>query len=345
MIEHQYPPPLQPGDKIAVISAGAGLPGVLPLPFDLGLERLRAFGLEPVEYPTTRVMGSDPRDRARDVNAAFADPDIKGVIASIGGDDQITVTGHLDAGVIAANPKRFFGYSDNTNLLDFVWRQGIVAFHGGSVMVEFGRPMAMHPVSESSLRAAMFSTGEFTLTEPETYNDVSRDWADPGTFELEPHSEAAEPWQWHHADRVVEGVTWGGCLEILEMMLAAGRVDDGAFGDGGVLLVETSEEMPEAEHVYRMMRNIGERGLLARFDAVLHGRARAWSFEAPNDVEAKRVYQAEQAEAVLRAVGQYRPGALVVSGVDFGHTDPQLVLPYGGRVRVDGPARTITATY
>jgi len=345
MLDHRYPPPLSPGDKIAVLSCSSGLPAILPLPFDLGLERLRAFGLEPVEYPTTRVFGADARDRARDVNAAFADPDIKGIIASIGGDDQVTVIGHLDAGVIAANPKRFFGYSDNTNLLDFLWRQGVVAFHGGSVMVEFGRPIGMHPAGEASLRAAMFAPGAFTLTETGAYNDVNRDWADPQTFVLEPHSEPAPVWEWHHADRVVEGVTWGGCVEVLDMVVAAGRVDDAAFGDGGVLLLETSEEMPPAEMVFRSVRSMGERGLLDRFDALLLGRAKAWSFEARNDVDVKRAYQAEQAEAVLRAVSAYRPGMLAVTGVDFGHTDPQFVLPYGGRVRVDGPARTITATY
>ncbi|MET7382958.1 hypothetical protein ABZT08_29865 [Streptomyces sp. NPDC005526] len=29
----------------------------------------------------------------------------------------------------------------------------------------------------------------------------------------------------------------------------------------------------------------------------------------------------------------------------LGHTDPQLVIPYGGLVRVDGPARRITVHY
>jgi muramoyltetrapeptide carboxypeptidase LdcA involved in peptidoglycan recycling len=65
--------------------------------YELGLRRLREeFGLEPVEYPTTRVLGADPRDRARDLTAAFADPSITAVLATIGGDDQITVTPYLD---------------------------------------------------------------------------------------------------------------------------------------------------------------------------------------------------------------------------------------------------------
>jgi muramoyltetrapeptide carboxypeptidase LdcA involved in peptidoglycan recycling len=36
---------------------------------------------------------------------------------------------------------------------------------------------------------------------------------------------------------------------------------------------------------------------------------------------------------------------MVVAGVDFGHTSPQWVLPYGGTLTVDGPARRIVARY
>jgi muramoyltetrapeptide carboxypeptidase LdcA involved in peptidoglycan recycling len=75
------------------------------------------------------------------------------------------------------------------------------------------------------------------------------------------------------------------------------------------------------------------------------GRVKAWSFEkplAPADRDAHRV---RQRAAVLRAFGEYAPDTLIVFDVDLGHTDPQLVIPYGGHVRVDGPARAITVTY
>ncbi len=48
---------------------------------------------------------------------------------------------------------------------------------------------------------------------------------------------------------------------------------------------------------------------------------------------------------MLRALAQYAPQTMAVFDVDLGHTDPQLVIPYGGMVRVDGPARRITVTY
>lgn len=165
MTAPRYPAKPRPGDRIAVVSASSGLPGLFPQPYELGLSRLREdFGLRPVEYPTTRKMGSSPEARAADLHAAFADPEIKAVIASIGGDDQITVLPHLDPALLRANPKPFFGYSDNTNLLLFLRDLGIVGYHGGSVMVELGRPGAMHPLTERSLRAALFTSGEYELT-------------------------------------------------------------------------------------------------------------------------------------------------------------------------------------
>ncbi|MGI3203793.1 S66 family peptidase [Streptomyces sp. GLT-R25] len=343
-----YPPKPVPGDRVAVISPSAGLPGILPLPYELGLERLRKeYGLEPVEYPATRRMGSTPRERADDIHAAFADPDVRAVMASIGGDDQITVLPLLDRELIRANPKPFFGYSDNTNLLAHLWNTGIVGYHGASVMGELGRPGAMDPLTAESVRAALFTSGEYELRPAERWRDVDRDWADPATFASEPETRPGTGWTWVNADRVVEGRSWGGCLEILAWLLMADREipRDLSVHDGGVLFLETSEELPSGEEVFRVLRNMGERGLLRRFSALLMGRAKTWSFEHPNSPQEGARYAAEQREAVLRAMGAYAPDTTIVFDVDLGHTDPQIVIPYGGVIRVDGPARRITVTY
>ncbi|MFD9124012.1 S66 peptidase family protein [Kitasatospora sp. NPDC059571] len=347
MTSHVYPPKPRPGDRVAVLSPSAGLPEVFPLPFDLGLRRLvEDFGLKPVEYPTTRRMGCTPQERAADINAAFADPGIRAVIASIGGDDQITVLPHLDAELIRADPKPFFGYSDNTNLLAYLWNLGTVGYHGGSVMVQFGRPGAMHPATAGSLRAALLGSGPYELTEPAAFTDVERDWEDPAALDAEPELEPAGGWTWHRADRVVEGAGWGGSLEVLGWLMMADRaVRSPEEYEGCVLFLETSEELPSADVVYRTLRNMGERGLLARFPALLMGRAKAWSFGSPKRPEERAAHRAAQREAVLRALAAYAPDTMAVFDVDLGHTDPQVVLPYGGRIRVDGPARRITVTY
>ncbi len=145
---------------------------------------------------------------------------------------------------------------------------------------------------------------------------------------------------------MVTGPAWGGNLEILHWNLAANRwIRPPADYAGCVLLLETSEEMPPAVEVYRMLRNMGERGLLGQFPAVLVGTAKGTSLADPRPPEDRQRYRDEQRDAVLRALADYHPGAMVVFGVDFGHTDPQWVLPYGGGMTVDGPGRRIVASY
>jgi len=103
--------------------------------------------------------------------------------------------------------------------------------------------------------------------------------------------------------------------------------------------------MPPATEVFRMLRNMGERGLLGGFPAVVVGRPQAWSFGRPPGDDERAAYASEQREAILQALDRYAPGAMAVFDVDIGHTGPQWVVPYGGTMRIDGPARTIHVQY
>jgi muramoyltetrapeptide carboxypeptidase LdcA involved in peptidoglycan recycling len=75
------------------------------------------------------------------------------------------------------------------------------------------------------------------------------------------------------------------------------------------------------------------------------GRAKAWDISRHTTLAQREVYAADQRTAVSRAMAAYNPSATIVFDVDFGHTDPQLILPYGGLARIDGPSRTISVHY
>ena len=133
---------------------------------------------------------------------------------------------------------------------------------------------------------------------------------------------------------------------MLHWILAVGRSIRPAEDYAGcILLIETSEEMPPATEVFRMLRNMGERGLLGGFPAVVVGRPQAWYFGRPTGDDERAAYATEQREAILHALDRYAPGAMAVFDVDIGHTGPQWVVPYGGTMRIDGPARTIHVQY
>jgi muramoyltetrapeptide carboxypeptidase LdcA involved in peptidoglycan recycling len=341
------PPVLQPGDKVAVLSPSWAGPGVFPAVQELGLRRLREhLQLEPVEYPTTRKVGATPQERAADVHAAFADPEISAVMASIGGSDQLKVLRYLDPLVLQANPKTFLGYSDNTNLLVYLWNLGITGFYGGSTMVHLGRPGRLHPATLESMRRALFEPGEAQLSPVAEMTDESPNWADPAALEVEMPMRPGPGWTWAGEQRSVTGPTWGGCLEILDMHLRAGTylLAPEAYA-GCVLLLETSEEMPGAEYVYRTLMGMGERGMLGQFAAVAVATPKAWDREVGQSVAERTRFAQDQRAAIRRALDEYNPDAPTVFGLDFGHTDPQVVIPYGGSMTVDGISRTVTVTY
>lgn len=341
-----YPDKPRPGDRVAVLSPGAALPAMFPHPFELGLRRLEErYEVRAVEFPTTRKWGSSPQERAADLHAAFADPDITAILTSIGGDDQIKVLKHLDADLIRANPKPFFGLSDNTNLHTYLFNLGIVSFYGGTVMTMLGRDGAMNQHSAESFEKAFFDGGWYDLRAAEAFTDMNRDWADPANLEHEPEMLPGTGWVWAGGERSVEGRLWGGCLEIIDFNVRAATLLDDAAYDGCVLYLETSEELPTAQYVGEVLMCLGERGLLQRFSGLLMGRARAWQFGTADDPEFRQSYVQAQREAVLGAFAEYSPDVPIVLDVDFGHTDPQLVIPNGGDCRIDPVAQSVSVRY
>ena len=335
------------GDKVAVLSPSFAAPAVAPEVHEQAMQRLEELtGLVPVEYPTTRRLGASARDRAADLNAAFADPEIRAVLATIGGEDQITVVPHLDADLVRADPKLFLGYSDNTNLLNWLWTHGVAGFYGGSTQVQLGPGPAADEVHATSLRAALLTGGRVELTEPGESEDIGKDWQDPAALTEYGDREPTEPWTWAGPARSVTGPTWGGCAEVVQWMLTAGRFPaDPAVLNGGVLLLETSEELIPARELGWMMRALGERGLLAAVDAVLVARPPTSSFDVRPTPDERAARRAEQREVAIETVYRYNPDAVIVVGVPFGHTRPQWILPYGGDVTVDGASQTVWADY
>jgi muramoyltetrapeptide carboxypeptidase LdcA involved in peptidoglycan recycling len=342
-----HPPKARPGDHIAVLSPSFAAPGAFPEVHEQAMRRLQEVtGLIPVEYPTTRQVGATPQARAADVNAAFADPQIRGILASIGGDDQITVIPHLDADLARADPKPFLGTSDNTNLHQWLWANGVASFYGGSSQVHLGPGPAVDDIHARSLRAALLTGERLEITEPGESQDIGLDWADPRALVSYGERTATGPWSWHGPARSVTGPAWGGCIEVLEWVLTAGRFPFPAdVLRGGVLLIETSEELLPARNVGRIVRSLGERGILRAVDAVLVARPPVSDFTRQPSAADRDRLRAEQRDAVVEQVHHYHPDAVVCVGVPFGHTRPQWILPHGGRITVDGAARQIFADY
>lgn len=305
-----------------------------------------ATGLIPVEYPTTRRLWAEAKARASDITAAFADPTIRAVLATIGGDDQVTVIPHIDTAVLAANPKPFLGYSDNSNLHNLLWSLGVPSFYGGSTQVHLGAGPHIDDIHLRSLRAALLDGGTLDLTDPGESEDFGRSWEDPRALTEFGSRELTEPWTWSGPSTAVSGRSWGGCIEVLDQIALAARMPTNEDLVGTILLLETSEETPSADQVKRWVRSLGERGVLNAVAGVLVARPPVSALHSPVPAAAERMrLRAAQRDTIIEQVTAYNASAVICVGVPFGHTRPQWIVPHGGTITLDSARRTVTADY
>lgn len=127
-----YPQALQPGDTLAILSpAGPSSKEQ----FEQGMAYLESQGFRPRLMPNAQkrqgyLAGSDA-DRLSDLHAAFADPDIHGILAARGGYGCMRLLPSIDWDLIRANPKILIGFSDLTSLLLPIYqRTRLIGFHG-----------------------------------------------------------------------------------------------------------------------------------------------------------------------------------------------------------------------
>ncbi|QOQ38524.1 S66 family peptidase [Trueperella pecoris] len=340
------PKTINPGDKVALLSPAWAAPAYFPEIHAQAVERLeRLLDVEVIEYPTTRKMNASLEERAADVNAAFADPSIRAILTSVGGDDQIRLTRLLDPALPQADPKPFFGYSDNTNILNWLWINGVSAYHGGATQVHFGPGPLVDAEHLVTLRAALFGWGDTLMPTTTDSQDFGFDWSMPEALTEDSPRGPALPVEFLGSDDAVTGHTWGGCLEVLDQLAIADRLPPAADLEGAILILETSELIPPADTVGRWIRAFGERGYLDAAAGLIFARPVVDDRDAPAPAEALRSRHDSYTEYLLANLSLYRRDLPVCLNLPFGHTRPQLILPYGGEVTLDPVAETVTAHF
>lgn len=341
------PPSLKPGDKVAIISPSSGLAHLFPLVYEQGCKRIKeVFGLDPIEFSTARqtpdYLSQNPKARAEDINDAFKDPSIKAIIATIGGNDQIRILPYLDKKVISANPKIFMGYSDCTNLHLFLWNLGLESYYGGAVMTQFAMGGGMQEYTINGIKKALFNPPIGKIFAAPEWSDADLDWGDPQNLNKKRPMYPSKEWEWHNSQNgIIKGRLWGGCLEVLDLHLSVkhylpkfDQLDD------TILFVETSEEMPSEGFVYRFFAALAELGILKRFKTVLMAYPKA-QFCGNQPPEGREAFIVNQQNAVKSALRDYNSNIPVVFNMNFGHTDPQIIIPNGGMATIDFEQKTI----
>ncbi|HWU19227.1 MAG TPA: S66 peptidase family protein [Devosia sp.] len=330
----QKPKMLASGDRIATVSPSWGGPGTFPQRYAAGKRQLEAeFGLTVVEMAHTLAdagwIAANPQARAQDLMAAFADPSIAGIFCTIGGEDSIRLLPYLDLEVIRANPKVFLGFSDTTSLHLACYAAGLTSFYGPSIMAGFAENGSMHHYSVDGVRRVLFNTEPPGLVPLNTEGwTVERlEWSDPALQDQRRQMQPADAPRVLQGTGIAEGHLLGGCAEVLEMVKGTAWWPGLDAWRGAILFLETSEEAPPPGFFRYWLRNYAAQGILGVLSGIILARP---------DPKGDPHYRAKLERMLTTILAETGLSGLpVLSGLDFGHTQPMLTLPYGARARID----------
>jgi muramoyltetrapeptide carboxypeptidase LdcA involved in peptidoglycan recycling len=325
------PKKLQPGDKVATVSlswGGAGDENIL-WRYQQGKERLeQVFGLQVVEMENTlkgtAYIYEHPEKRAEDLMKAFADPEIKAIIACIGGIESIRMLPYIDFEVIRNNPKIFLGYSDSTTTHLICYKAGISSIYGPTLLMDFAENMAMDDYTVEYIKKTLFTEDPVGVIPP------AKEWTSERLPWLIENKNTArnkklnKGYELLQGKGTVRGRLLGGCIEVFDMLRGTELFPEPSDFDHAILFLETSEDKPPVWFVEVALRIYGINGILGRLRGILLGK--------PQDEE----YYNEYNEVIKQVLAEFhREDLPVLVNMNFGHTEPKICLPYGALAEID----------
>ena len=323
------PAKLKRGDTIATISPSwgcAGAPRVL-WKYRLGCERLRELGLNVVAAPNslrgTTYLRENPQARAEDLMWAFENPDVRAIIANIGGNDSFRLLPFLKPDVILKNPKILCGYSDVLTLHLYCYGLGLQTFYGPNLLTSIAGEQ-WHPYTKHWFEKTFFEhapIGRVVPSENWSYspeNHTNKEYkktyiSNPGYTFVQGRGRA-------------RGKLFGGHGDLLTLTMPDGtsmvRLE---YFEDAVLFFEDIPEFCDVAYMAGFFDRLGELGYLQRLRAVIIGKMRTNQDFQP--------YADRLREIISAKYG--RPDLPVLADLNFGHTSPSFILPYGAEAEVD----------
>lgn len=297
-MDYRCAAPLNPGDTIAVVAPSAAL---AEDDAAQGIALLKELGYnvtagKSVSAHDGYLAGSDEL-RAADINAAFADDNVKAIMCLRGGYGATRILPLLDYDLIAAHPKIFIGFSDITALHTvFLQRCHFRPIHGTMVM--------------SLARNASDYTKE----------ELRRGLADPYAPRILPSAPE------HHPETIVPGTATGPLFGGNLMLLSVTAGTPYALSsDGGILCLE--EVWEDAYSLDRMLCHIEQAGIIDGVKGIAFGE-----FYRCNPTEGSEYEWT--VDEVIRSYAK-KWGKPAVMGLSFGHGADNAWLPLGQTVRLE----------
>ncbi len=311
---------------IGIVSPSAPTASSCPRRFDRAVSELEEIGFQVKvgEYAKkeTGFTAGSPSERSKDLLEMFLDPQVDIIMPTIGGYNSNDLLLNFDFEKIQREDTLFVGYSDNTILLHSLWvKSSVRTIHGPMLLPQFGELGGVHDFTKENFLQVITSIGS-----NESVNlPVSNEWTDE-YLAWDKEDNRARNYRNNDGWSVIqEGCASG--------VLVAGNLNTLITLTGTEFFVDEDELVLFLEDVADQKPACIKRNLVhlrlscsSQISAIVLGRF-------PSSVGVKHILDGMMQEIF--------PNIPIISGVDFGHTDPVLSLPIESEVEVDTSAPRI----
>jgi muramoyltetrapeptide carboxypeptidase len=305
------PAKLHRGDEVRVVSPAVSL-GFIPEDQQLtARERLEALGLRLSFSTNAEVMdrfdSSPVQARVSDLHEAFTDPEVKGILTTLGGYNSNGLLGYLDYDLIRANPKIFCGFSDITALATAIYAWTGLVTYSGPHFTTFGMKRGIDYTKEYFERCLMREEPFEVLPADHWSDDLWYEDQEDRDFVPNPGCEVMYEGE-------AEGRLLGGNLGTLCLLFGTAYMPN---LEGSILLLEDDEET-DPVHFDRKLQALIHQSGFEGVRGLVFGK-----FQRASNVDQDTLTAIVESKRELA-------GLPIVAGASFGHTTPQFTFPIGG---------------
>ncbi len=325
-----FPKALAPGDTIEIVAPAKYLDKER---IELAQKRLEEMGFKVLIprnlFRKKGFLGGSDEERAAELNAAFADPQVNAVMPGTGGYGTTRIVDKLDYDVIRRNPKILIGFSDITALhIAIHQKTGLVTFHSPLPEWGLGNEENLSPYAAKwfwrAILANSYRTGSVQLLHG--YTIYTHPSEGPKSEDAKLFEEVPRPVTMHVGK--THGRLIGGNVSVLHALMGTPYEIQ---TDGKILFLEDVGEAP-----YRVDRMLSTLRLAGKFDhvaGVILGQFTARKEEAKWDDD-------ESIDDVLKEYFA-NLNVPVLANFPLGHVRYNATLPVGAMAELDAEEQTL----
>ncbi len=345
------PKALVKGDVVATVSLSWGGANTFHSRYLQGIQQFKeTFEVKMVEAPNSVKSAGElydnPQMRLDDLMWAFKNPEVKAVLCNIGGDDTIRLLRFMNDEhfeIIRNNPKIFLGMSDTTINHLMCYKAGLSSFYSACTMFGYAENGGIPDYMIENTKKTLFDNNEIgIIPESDEFIVEISDW---GKEPFIRKREKAPGWRYIQGNKTVQGRLIGGCTEcLLQFSLGTSLFPDVKDFENVILFLENSEEKISPDTFKYFLRNLGASGILEKLNGIIFGRPGGEFFPNETVEKAKWLVGYEDFDKVLLSVcKEYdRQDLAIITNMDFGHTVPMFILPYGALAEINPTSKTFS---